>query len=107
LTNDRGILRGTREERRVLTREDVNKKNLFRYLIYGWLPIPQTIIPPKRPYYLWSSLDITPYDSASDYNGKLLDQIREAIRLSLKGWEPIDRIGVWFPEVLTVASYCI
>lgn len=84
-----------REGMRVLTRKDVNKKNLFRYLLYGWLPIPQAIIPPKRPYYLWSSLDIIPYDPASDYNGKLLDQIREAIRLSLKGWEPIDRIGVW------------
>lgn len=83
------------EGRRVLTRKDVNKKNLFRYLLYGWLPIPQVIIPPKRPYYLWSSLDITPYDSTSDYNGKLLDQIREAIQLSLKRWEPVDRIGIW------------
>jgi hypothetical protein len=80
---------------RVLTRTDVNKKNLWRYLLYGWLPIPESIIPPKRPYYLWSSLDVTPYDPASDYNGKLLDQVREAVKLSLKGWEPIDRIGVW------------
>jgi asparagine synthetase B (glutamine-hydrolysing) len=63
--------------------------------MYGWLPIPESIIPPKRPYYLWSSLYVTPYDPTSDYNGKLLDQIREAIKLSLKGWEPIDRIGVW------------
>lgn len=79
----------------VLTRKDVNKINLFRYLLYGWLPIPESIIPPKRQYYLWSKLDITPYDPSSDYNGKLLDQIRMAIRVTLKGWEPIDRIGVW------------
>jgi len=80
---------------KVLTRKDVNKGNLWKYLVYGWLPIPRSIIPPKRPYYLWSNLDIITYDSASDYNGKLLDEIRRAIRRSLEGWEPIDRVGVW------------
>jgi len=80
---------------RALTRKDVNKKNLWKYLVYGWLPIPQSIIPPKRPYYLWSGLDVTPYDAAGDYNGKLLDQIREAIRRSLDEWKSIDRVGVW------------
>ena len=79
----------------VLTRKNINKRNLFRYLLYGWLPIPESIIPPKRPYYLWSKLDITPYDPSSDYNGKLLDQIRRAVQVTLKGWEPIDRVGVW------------
>jgi len=79
----------------VLTRKDVNKKNLWRYLLYGWLPIPHSIIPPKRPYYLWSDLSIISYNSTHDYNGKLLDEIRGAIRRCLEGWEPIDRIGVW------------
>ena len=79
----------------VLTRKDVNKKNLWKYLVYGSLPIPQSIIPPKRPYYLWSDLSVIPYDSARDYNGEFLDEIRGAIRRSLEGWEPIDRIGVW------------
>lgn len=79
----------------VLTRKDVNKRNLWRYLVYGWLPIPKSIIPPNRPYYLWSDLDIVPYDSAHDYNGKLMDEIRKAVRRSLEGWEPIDRIGIW------------
>ena len=88
-------IEGKGRKYRVLTRNDVNKRNLWRYLLHGWLPIPESIIPPKRPYYLWSSLDLTPYDPTSDYNGKLLDQIREAIKHSLKGWEPIDRIGVW------------
>lgn len=80
---------------KVLTRKDINKKNLWRYLIYGWLPIPQSIIPPERPYYLWRELNSIPHDSAHDYNGKLLDEMRGAIRRSLRGWEPIDRIGVW------------
>jgi len=80
---------------KVLTRKDVNKKNLWKYLAYGWLPIPQSIIPPKRPCYLWNNLNIIPYDSARDYNGKLLDEIRGAIRRSLEEWEPFDRIGLW------------
>ncbi|MGQ9680671.1 MAG: asparagine synthase C-terminal domain-containing protein [Candidatus Bathyarchaeia archaeon] len=80
---------------RVLTRKDVNKKNMWRYIIYGWLPIPESIIPPERPYYLWNKLDIIPYDSAKDYMGRLLDEIREAIRRSLRGWEQLSRLGVW------------
>ncbi|MEM2514838.1 MAG: asparagine synthase-related protein [Thermofilaceae archaeon] len=85
------------EKRRnvILTRNDVNKKNLFRYLLYGWLPIPQSIIPPKRPYYLWNKLEIVPYDPASDYRGKLLDQIKRAVEITLKEWGHIDRVGVW------------
>ncbi|MEM4489167.1 MAG: asparagine synthase C-terminal domain-containing protein [Desulfurococcaceae archaeon] len=90
-----GSKEAERRETTVLTRKNVNKRNLFRYLLYGWLPIPESIIPPKRPYYLWSKLDITPYDPSSDYNGKLLDQIRRAVQVTLKGWEPIDRVGVW------------
>lgn len=78
-----------------LTRRNVRSMNLWRYLAYGWIPIPQSIIPPNRPFYLWDRLDMTPYDAAHDYEGKLLDEIRGAIRRNLQGWEPIDRIGIW------------
>lgn len=79
----------------VLTRKNVYKRNLWRYLAYGWLPIPAAVIPPKRPYYLWDKVDVIPYDSASDYEGKLLDEIRAAIRRNLTGWERVDRLGMW------------
>jgi len=80
---------------KVLTREDVDGKNLWRFLLYGWLPIPHSVIPPKRPRYLWSELSIAPYDATRDYNGKLLDEIRASVLRGLEGWGSSDRIGVW------------
>jgi len=79
----------------VITRKNVNKRNLWRYLIYGWLPIPDSIIPPKRPYYLWDELTVHPYNQVKDYTGRLLDEIREATRRCLEGWDPLDRLGIW------------
>lgn len=83
------------ENMKILTRKDVDKKNLWRYLVYGWLPIPYSVIPPNRPHYLWSNVSIVPYSLDDDYDGKLLDEMKGAVRRSLEGWERVDRLGVW------------
>lgn len=81
---------------KVLTRRDVNKRNLWRFILYGWLPIPESIIPPTRNFYLWSKLETIPYDSSKDYSGKFLVELENTIRKSLKGWGNVKRVGVWF-----------
>jgi asparagine synthetase B (glutamine-hydrolysing) len=83
---------------RILSRSDVSEENLLTFVRDGWLPIPESIIPPRRKSFLWDTLPLQPYDSDQDYPGKLLDNLRSAIRRAICGWnevENVDRVGVW------------
>ncbi|MFB0522283.1 MAG: hypothetical protein ACETV1_00805, partial [Candidatus Bathyarchaeia archaeon] len=57
--------------KRTVSRSDVSEENLLAVIRDGWLPIPKTTIPPERKNFLWYTLEVEPYDSSRDYNGKL------------------------------------
>ena len=83
---------------RILSRSDVSEENLLTFVRDGLLPIPESIIPPRRKSFLWNTLPLQPYDSDQDYPGKLLDNLRCAIRRTICEWnevENVDRVGVW------------
>ena len=84
--------------KRTVSRSDVNEENLLTVIRDGWLPIPKTTIPPERKNFLWDTLEVEPYDSSRDYNGKLLDNLRSATHHTIHEWgdiDSIDRVGVW------------
>jgi len=83
---------------RTVSRSDINEKNLLTFVQDGWLPIPKSIIPPRRKAFLWKTLPLPSYDSSRDYQGKLLDNLRSAIHRTIHEWgdaDGIDRVGVW------------
>jgi asparagine synthetase B (glutamine-hydrolysing) len=84
--------------RKILSRRDINEAHLLHYIRDGWLPIPHTIIPPNREYFLWNHLETQPYAAHSDYRGQLLDRLKTAVSETLAEWKPLrsmDRVGVW------------
>ena len=85
-------------ETRILSRSDVSEKNLLIFVRDGWLPNPESVIPPRRKNFLWDTLPLQAYDSNQDHPGKLLDNLRSAICRTICEWhnvENIDRVGVW------------
>ncbi len=47
---------------RTVSRSDLNEENLLTLVRDGWLPIPESIIPPERRNFLWDTLDIQHHD---------------------------------------------
>jgi asparagine synthetase B (glutamine-hydrolysing) len=85
-------------ETRILSRSDISEENILTLVREGWLPIPESVIPPQRKNLLWDTLPLEAYHSNQDYLGKLLDNLRSAIRRTICEWDPvenIDRVGVW------------
>jgi asparagine synthetase B (glutamine-hydrolysing) len=83
---------------RILSRSDIREENLLTFVRDGWLPIPESIIPPQRENFLWDTLPLQAYDSKKDYPGRLLDNLRSAIRRTICEWDDLentDRVGVW------------
>jgi asparagine synthetase B (glutamine-hydrolysing) len=85
-------------ETRILSRSDVSEENLLIFVRDAWLPIPESVIPPRRKNFLWDTLPLQAYDSSQDHPGKLLDNLRSVIWSTICEWhdiENIDRVGVW------------
>lgn len=79
-----------------LTLQDVNKENLWTLILKGRLPIPKSVIPPERPYYVWRNLPKPlPYDASQDHKSKFIDEMSKAVERTLHEWQPIKRVGIW------------
>jgi asparagine synthetase B (glutamine-hydrolysing) len=69
---------------------EVNEDALLKAIKVGWLPIPESVIPPERFPFLWNEV---PNGAESDKNA-FYEELNDAVEKSLP--TDSDKIGIWF-----------
>jgi asparagine synthetase B (glutamine-hydrolysing) len=78
-------------ESQVLTLDDVDRDVLWDIVTLGSCPLPKSVIPPRREYPLWESLDPNPKVN-KDYFGRFLEEAKLAVLSQMLLYLPV---GVW------------
>lgn len=69
---------------------EVNEEALLKAIQVGWLPIPESVVPPERVPFLWSEVPNGVESDKNDFYEELNDAVEKSLTLDR------DKIGIWF-----------
>jgi asparagine synthetase B (glutamine-hydrolysing) len=69
---------------------EVNEDAFLKAIKVGWLPIPQSVVPPERVPFLWSEVPNGVESDKNDFYEELNDAVEKSLPFDC------DKIGIWF-----------